>query len=147
MTKILHYLITSKLLLSNVRFSASFRRLEESTQFHTLETICTVSQNSVCNRSFMSKVLSFLNSTSYYYYYCYYYIIMLNYNTTQYTTHRQHCMCAIDNYLVLKSRNNRCKIFENLLTCGNLTFDVDILLPLQQFLRDMGYFSVIRALF
>ena len=31
MLKILHYLIMSKLLLSNVRFSASFRRLEEST--------------------------------------------------------------------------------------------------------------------
>ena len=30
--KILRYLIMSKLLLSNVRFSASFRRLEESTQ-------------------------------------------------------------------------------------------------------------------
>ena len=31
MPKILRYLITSKLLLSNVRFSASFLRLEEST--------------------------------------------------------------------------------------------------------------------
>ena len=33
MPKILHYLKTSKLLLSNVRFSASFRRLEESTHW------------------------------------------------------------------------------------------------------------------
>ena len=33
MPKILRYLITSKLLLSNVRFSALFRRLEESTQY------------------------------------------------------------------------------------------------------------------
>ena len=32
MPKILHYLITSKLLLSNIRFLASFRRLEEFTQ-------------------------------------------------------------------------------------------------------------------
>ena len=31
MPNILRYLITSKLLLSNVRFSASFQRLEEST--------------------------------------------------------------------------------------------------------------------
>ena len=52
----------------------------------------------------------------------------------------RHCMCAIDNYLVLKSRNNRCKIFEILLTCGNLTFDVDILLPLVVFERHGLFF-------
>ena len=43
--KILPYLITSKLLLSNVRFSASFGRLEESTHPFKLkcnfETLCS----------------------------------------------------------------------------------------------------------
>ena len=57
-----------------------------------------------------------------------------------YYYYTQHCMCAIDNYLVLKSRNNRCKIFEILLTCGNLTFDVDILLPLVVFERHGLFF-------
>ena len=36
MPKILHYLITSKLLLSNVRFLVSFQQIEEST--HCKET-------------------------------------------------------------------------------------------------------------
>ena len=40
MPKILHYLITSKLLFCNVRFSASFRRLEEST--HYLCSCCLI---------------------------------------------------------------------------------------------------------
>ena len=34
MPKILHYLLMLKLLLSNIRFSASFRRLEESTHYN-----------------------------------------------------------------------------------------------------------------
>ena len=38
MPKILRYLITSKVLLSNVRFSASFRRLEESTHCTWIES-------------------------------------------------------------------------------------------------------------
>ena len=45
MPKILRYVITSKLLLSNVRFSASFGRLEESTHPFKLkcnfETLCS----------------------------------------------------------------------------------------------------------
>ena len=43
MLKILRYLITWKLLLSNVRFSASFRHLEESTHWQSPQLLdaCT----------------------------------------------------------------------------------------------------------
>ena len=48
MPKILHYLIMSKLLLSNVRFSALFRRLEESTQWPQNQRLGNLDSGHIC---------------------------------------------------------------------------------------------------